>query len=196
MRSVLVAAVLMVGLTAGAAPKKHEPGALVLILDRSGSMQGVKLDATKEAARVAVEMLDPTDQVAIVVFDSEATVHVPLQPAANKTRIGWEVAKLTAGGGTAFLPALQLATSILAGAKVKVKHTILMSDGEAPADGVIEQVKKMREAKITISTVGLQGADRNLLNAISDGGVGRLYMVNDLVELPKIFAKEISTAIP
>jgi Mg-chelatase subunit ChlD len=156
----------------------------------------VKLDATKEAARVAVEMLDPTDQVAIVVFDSEATVHVPLQPAANKTRIGWEVAKLTAGGGTAFLPALQLATSILAGAKVKVKHTILMSDGEAPADGVIEQVKKMREAKITISTVGLQGADRNLLNAISDGGVGRLYMVNDLVELPKIFAKEISTAIP
>jgi hypothetical protein len=44
-----------------------------------------------------------------------------------------------------------------------VKHVILMTDGEAPSDGIAELVQDMRASRITVSCVGVQGADRNLL---------------------------------
>ncbi len=185
---------LALGVVADAAPKKHAPGALVLLIDRSGSMQGTKLDTAKEAALVAIDVLAPADQVAIISFDSEAKVEVPLQPAANKKQIAKDLAKLDAGGGTAFLPALQAADKVLHDSKLAGKHVILLTDGESPADGVPELVKKMHEAKITVTAVGLGGADRTLLEVITREGAGRLYMVEDLGALPRIFMKEIGEA--
>jgi uncharacterized protein with von Willebrand factor type A (vWA) domain len=165
-----------------------------LLIDTSGSMQGAKLDAAKEAARVAIEVLAPADQVAIISFDSEAKVEIALQPAANKKQIAKDVAKLAAGGGTAFLPALQAAEKVLHGSKLVSKHVILLTDGESPSDGVAELVKTMHEAKITVTAVGLGGADRTILSTISEEGAGRLYMVEDIGALPRIFMKEIGEA--
>ncbi len=179
---------------ADATPKKHAPGALVLLIDRSGSMQGPKLDTAKDAALVAIEGLAPTDQVAIISFDSEAKVEIPLQSAANKKQIAKDLAKLDAGGGTAFLPALQAAEAVLHDSKLATKHVILFTDGESPSDGVADLAKKMHAAKITISAVGVAGADRTLLSMIADEGNGRLYMVEDIGSLPKIFLKEIESA--
>ena len=45
---------------------------------------------------------------------------------------------------------------------------------------------------ITVSAVGVPGADRALLDVIADRGSGRLYMVEDLGALPKIFLRETS----
>src|SRR5262245_31800419 len=60
-------AFLIVALLAGVATAKpkHEAGAVAILIDRSGSMQGPKLEAAKEAARTAVEALDGSDQVTI-----------------------------------------------------------------------------------------------------------------------------------
>jgi hypothetical protein len=52
----------------------------------------------------------------------------------------------------------------------------------------------MRSQKITVSAVGVQGADRGLLQQIVDAGDGRLYMVEDIGALPKIFMKETQEA--
>jgi hypothetical protein len=75
-----------------------------------------------------------------------------------------------------------------------VKHVILMTDGEAPSDGIDELVGDMRASRITVSCVGVQGADRGLLGQIADKGEGRLYMVEDIGALPKIFMKETQEA--
>ena len=168
--------------------------AVVLVIDRSGSMQGPKLEAAKESARATAEVLSPNDYIAVVAFDSEAQIYVHPTRAQNKMRISNDIARLQSGGGTNIFPGLKDAFEILQGINAKVKHVILMTDGEAPSDGIAELVQDMRASRITVSCVGVQGADRNLLSMIADAGDGRLYMVEDIGALPKIFMKETQEA--
>ena len=191
--------VILFAMVAGqlwAGPKRHEPGALVLVLDRSASMKGTKLDALKDAAIAGVGALDPNDQVAIIAVDHEADVVVPLQRAANRQEIAKKIARLEAGGGTNVLPGLRAAVDVLHHSKFKVKHVIFVSDGETPSEGISELMKEMRGADITLSAVGVEGADRNLLAMMADVGEGRLYLVGDTKALSKVVVKEIKTALP
>lgn len=174
---------------------REEPDiALALVIDRSGSMQGPKLEAAKESARVTAEVLSPNDIITVVAFDSEASTYVRPQRASNRMRISAEISRLQSGGGTNIFPGLREAYEILQGTNAKVKHVILLSDGEAPSDGLVDLVSDMRSARITVSAVGVDGADRNLLSMITDAGDGRLYMVDDIGALPKIFMKETMEA--
>jgi len=191
-----VKSLLVVALLVGSADAKpHVSGSVALLLDRSGSMQGPKLEQVKQAALAAVAALDPTDQVEIIAFDSEATVLVPLQPVANRVEIGKQLAKLDAGGGTAFAPALKLALDALRDAKGP-RHVVFLTDGEAPSDGVADLGKRMHDAKITVTAIGVQGADRNLLSMIADATDGVLYMVEKPSALPKIFAQDVKKYVP
>jgi Ca-activated chloride channel homolog len=174
---------------------KEQPDvALVLVIDRSGSMQGPKLEAAKESARITTEVLSPNDYIAVVAFDSEAQRFVPPQRAANRMRISTEISRIQAGGGTNIYPALKEAADILAGINAKVKHVILLTDGEAPTDGIAELVQSMRDTRITVSCVGVQGADKSMLQMIAETGEGKFYPVDDIGSLPKIFMQDTQEA--
>lgn len=168
--------------------------AIALVIDRSGSMNGQKLEAAKESARATAQVLSSSDLITVIAFDQEPTTIVRLQRASNRTRISSDIGRLNSGGGTDIRPALREAHEALETANAKVKHIILLSDGKAPYEGVDDLVQDIRASRITVSAVGIGQADRALLQRVSDNGDGRLYMTDDLAALPRIFMKETTEA--
>ncbi|MDP3276215.1 MAG: VWA domain-containing protein [Deltaproteobacteria bacterium] len=166
--------------------------ALSLVIDRSGSMQGTPLEMAKQAARRTAEVLGPDDQLEVIGFDTEAITVVRMQSARNRVRIANDIARLRPGGGTAIFPALDRAYRDLQVTRAVTKHVILLSDGQAPTDGIRELVQAMVADGITVSAIGLgSGVDRTLLENIGRiWGGGRTYVTNDPSNLPQLFLRE------
>lgn len=166
--------------------------ALVLVIDKSGSMSAEdKLDLVKEAARATARTLDPSDEIGVIAFDSRPHVLVRLQPASNRIRIAGDIRRLTSGGGTNALPALRESYLQLSGSNALVKHVILLSDGQSPEGGINALVGDMRDADITVSSVGVgAGAGKDLLRRVANRGRGRFYYSHDGTDVPRIFSRE------
>jgi len=54
-----------------------------LVIDHSGSMRGAKLRNVREAVKMVIDRLDPTDYISVVIFDDTAQVIIPSMPAIN-----------------------------------------------------------------------------------------------------------------
>jgi Ca-activated chloride channel family protein len=176
-------------------PEKQDEAtlALALVIDRSGSMSGAKMDLTKEAARATAEMMPPTDQIAVIAFDNQAVPVVRLQPAANRLRILGDIARIQPSGGTNILSGLREAVDELLPARARKKHVILLSDGQSAYDGIADLVESASSAQITFSAVGVgDGADQTLLQMIASRGGGRFYHTRDPASIPRIFSREAS----
>src|ERR1017187_1947760 len=95
--------VIKIDLSAIAGHKKirRTPLNLVVVLDKSGSMTGAKLEKTKQAAMQLVDRLAPNDIFSLVIFSDEAQVLVSAQKVEDKDALKEKIQGITAGGGTA-----------------------------------------------------------------------------------------------
>jgi uncharacterized membrane protein len=175
--------------------RRDQPSlALALVIDKSGSMNGQKIELAKDAARATAEMLGPDDYIEVIGFDSTPERVVRMQSARNRLTIMRDIGRIAARGGTNIFPALDAAYQDLAVTRARIKHVILLTDGQAPEQGIPELTQAMRAEGITVSTVGL-GADVNraLLQSVANLGGGRAYFTNDAHNIPRIFMRETST---
>jgi Ca-activated chloride channel family protein len=172
--------------------RRDEPDvAMALVIDRSGSMTGLPLEMAKQAAKATADTLAADDLLEVIAFDSQPTRIVRMTPAKHGARIQTDIARIQAGGGTEIFPALDTAYQALSSTRAKRKHVVLLTDGQAPSNGIRDLVQAMAAEEITVTTVGLgTGADETLLRMISDVGGGRYYKVLDPQSLPRIFTRE------
>ncbi|HEX6290625.1 MAG TPA: VWA domain-containing protein [Herpetosiphonaceae bacterium] len=162
--------------------------ALVLVIDRSGSMDGEKLKLAKEGAAQSFAALDDQDQIGVIAFDESAMWAVDLQKKPPSPEFLSSIGNIGVGGGTDLRPGLEQATSALERAEAKIKHVVLLTDGQAPYN-YDEVIQRMKQAGITLSTVGIEDYDPNLKRIAPETG-GRFYEVDDRNDVPRLFFDE------
>ena len=166
-----------------------------LIIDKSGSMSaeggGVsKLTLAKEAAMKAIDNLREIDDT----FD----VVVPTQKVTDKDYIKELISGIQIRGGTSIYPALEKGYNIQSESDAKIKHTILLTDGQdsIPYSTYEELIQKFNNENITLSTVAV-GSDSNssLLSDLATAGNGRSYYTDIYTDIPRIFAQEVLMSV-
>ena len=108
---------------------------LVLLIDRSHSMRGRKLELAKTAALTTLDLLEQQHRLAVIAFDSRPHVVVPLTEVGSKRRAEDLISSMTASGQTNIYNALVEAQRILADSTAGTKHIILLSDGVTAPPG-------------------------------------------------------------
>ena len=167
--------------------------AMLLVIDRSGSMDGQKLEMAKDAARAVVDLMGPQDLIGVIAFDDAPQTVVRMQSASNRSRIRADIGRIGPGGGTNIYPALLEAWIQMIETRARIKHVIVLTDGQAPWDGIAEVVGDLRDENVTVSAVAVgREADRALLEMIAELGSGRFYQTNDPSNVPQIFVQETS----
>lgn len=177
--------------------RKDEPSvALVLVLDRSWSMAGPSMDLAKAAAQAALDVMTDEQSLGVLTFNDAFDWDIRLKNVGqNRAAMTQKIAAIEPAGRTLIFPALEQAYLALKPAKARAKHVVLLSDGRTYPDDYEGLVKKMVDARITVSSIAVgPGADQELLRNIAVWGKGQEYMVADAKELPQILVKEAKNA--
>ncbi len=171
--------------------KVQPQGALMLVIDRSGSMSGPKLEMSKAAAREAVKVLGARDFVGVVAFDSVAHWVVPIQRRGDANSVIGRIGKISEGGGTDMFPGMKEGFNALLKVEAAVKHMIVLTDGQTNPENFARLTSQMKAANITVTTVAVgPDAALPLLRQIANIGAGKCYEVRDPRMIPRIFVKE------
>lgn len=166
-------------------------------------MSGLRIEMAREAALAASEALKDDELLEIVAFDSVAVTIIPLREAGQRSANRFDLRRIEPGGGTDYLPALVVASHDFgalgssSGTPGPHRHVVLVTDGQAPMQGVLDRVRSMRARRITTSAVGLGAEpDRRFLAQIASEGGGRAHFVDDPRALPAVLRTEITRARP
>jgi Ca-activated chloride channel homolog len=182
----------------------RQPTDVVIILDRSGSMGGEKIEQARAAVRGLLGQLGDQDRFALVTYSDDATVTIPLSAVGDRQRAAWleTVAAIQAAGGTNMSSGLDRGLDLIEHARVdgRVPHVILISDGLAnqgdpTREGLTRRAERAAEGEFMLTTVGV-GADfdEDLMTDLADAGTGNYYYVQDSQDLEAVFAREFDAA--
>lgn len=197
--------IVKVTLDAPVPPSKMErpPVNLAIVLDRSGSMSGQKLEKAKQAAIEALRRLGQNDMFSVIVYDHNVETIVPAQSARNVEWIESRIRGIGPGGNTALFGGVsQGASEVRKNQNGKYVHRIiLLSDGLAnvgpssPEDLGRLGAALVKEG-ISVTTIGV-GTDYNedLMARLSQNSDGNTYFVESSGDLPRIFAAELGDVL-
>jgi Ca-activated chloride channel family protein len=177
---------------------------LSLVIDRSGSMSGDKIEKAREAALEALSRLSPDDILSVVAYDSSVETLVPAQRVGDGRRISAAIRSIHANGGTALFGGVsQGASEIRKHLEDRryVHRVILLSDGQAnvgpssPDDLGRLGAALMKEG-VSVTTVGLGlGFNEDLMTRLAQRSDGNTYFVESSEDLPRIFAGELGDVL-
>jgi len=177
---------------------------LLVVLDRSGSMQGEPIVHALASVRHLIDSLAPEDRFALITYESSAQLAIPLSKATDPARDAWKTTldSIGVGGGTNMSSGLDLAS-----AQIAANHTVgraarivlvsdgLANEGDATREGLVARAGRAVVGEYVLSTVGVgAGFDESLMTTLADAGTGNFYFVRRSDELGDIFAGEFASA--
>jgi Ca-activated chloride channel family protein len=137
---------------------------LCLVLDRSTSMKGGRLQQVKEAARYIVDQMEENDVLSLVVFSDRAHLVLPGQRGIDKTAARRAINSIQSGGGTEIFQGLDVGMEQVQQWQVdgSVSHLILLTDGQTygDEDECLKVAKLASDKQISLTLMGV-GADWN-----------------------------------
>lgn len=182
----------------------RKPTDLVIVLDRSGSMMGEKIEHARAAVRELIGQLGSDDRFALVSYANFPTLDVPFAVADADARATWlaRVATIAADGGTNISGGLDMAMDLIESSRRagRSPRAVLISDGLAnqgdPSnEGLLRRAGRAARGEYVLSTVGV-GSDFNeyLMTSLADAGTGNYYYLRGGEELASVFSREFDAA--
>lgn len=182
---------------------ERSPVNFALVIDRSGSMSGEKLQNAKLAALQLVSQLGAGDRLAIVDYGSDVRSNPSLAATSeNKDQMRRFIEEIWDRGGTNIGAGLSAAQSLLSAGlgSYRVNRMVLISDGQ-PTEGMTSQhglqqlVRRIRESGISLSAIGV-GTDFNedLMQSFAELGAGSYGYLRDAAQLATLFQKDLQRA--
>ncbi|HUQ03602.1 MAG TPA: VWA domain-containing protein [Kofleriaceae bacterium] len=175
------------------------PVNLALVIDRSGSMRGDRLEKAKMAALMVVDRLGPEDVLSVVTFDSDVEVLVPAGKVKDPETIRRTIMAISDRGQTALYAGVntglgQLKEHLI---KTSVNRLILLSDGQAnvgpssPAE-LAQLGIEAGKMGIPVTTVGLGlGYNEDLMTQLALSSDGNHGFAETPDQLEEIFGHEL-----
>lgn len=189
------------------ADASRTPVSIGIVIDRSGSMEGRKIDVAKRAAIEIVNRLHDGDEVALTVFDNVTEVLLPRTrvDAATRARFRELVSAVYARGGTALHDGWVHGSRAIApeggAASGQVVRCYLLTDGQAnegitDPQAIANDVAAARtEFGVVTSTLGIGDYDEDLLAPMATAGGGLFHNLRDTSEIVATFLGELGEAV-
>jgi Ca-activated chloride channel family protein len=170
------------------------PLRIALVIDRSGSMAGIRLDVAKQCATFLASHLKSDDSLALVAYDDEVQLVQALAPADPKAARA-AIASIHPGGSTNLSGGWLKGLEELGRADDGIRRVLLLTDGHANAGitgrAELTSIAAGTKPQAATTTIGFgDGYDEDLLGTIADESGGATYYAADPDEAPAIFAEE------
>ncbi len=172
------------------------PLAMGIVIDRSGSMEGQKIEAAKDAAIRVIQAADENTAFMVVTFNEIATVIVPPCAATpdNKQRAVQSIRAIYSNGGTCMSTGLSAVAREMATAQGRARKILFLTDGKnegekrAILDRAVSQCK-MSQVEVSAWGIGTDW-DEDELRYIAEGTQGDA----DIIPSPEQVAGAFVTA--
>ncbi len=174
------------------------PVNLSLVLDKSGSMSGKKIQNLREAAKLVVDRLGPADTISIVAFSDRKYLIAESQPVVDQLDLKKKIDRIRDGGGTAISGGMGqgLAELDKALAPDRVSRMLLLTDGQTFGDEkqCLKLGEKAGESGIVVSALGL-GDDWNedLLDDIAEASGGAADFIDSPDKIVSFFEQAVKS---
>ncbi len=133
------------------------PVSLGLVLDTSGSMEGEKWQAAREAIDRFLDLLGPDDEVFLYSFSNRTTLLE--EWTTDRNRIVRALGRIEPRGGTAMYDAVAEAVPIAQSGSRRKKAIVVISDGnDRNSSTDVRSLRSLiRETEVLVYAVGIDG---------------------------------------
>ena len=184
---------------------------LICVIDISGSMSGGKIHLVRESLKVLIDMMDPKDRIALVLFSSDAQLYYDLNylTSENKSKLKNLINNINASGGTNIASGLQIAVDILKKEKNETtkeagrsSSVLLLSDGQdnyLNDEQLGEKLKSFTKGEglsFTLNTFGYgYDHDPKIMNKLASLRDGSFFLVEDYNKVGEYFVAVLGGCI-